>query len=54
MYNLVEYTDIYSKKSGSFWQYYRDEHASDSTNNIIDLLTNNDNSILFKFKGKIM
>ena len=25
MYNLVEYSDNYSKTSGSFWQYYRDE-----------------------------
>ena len=25
MYNLIEYSDSYSKTSGSFWQYYRDE-----------------------------
>ena len=25
MYNLVKYSDNYSKISGSFWQYYRDE-----------------------------
>ena len=25
MYNLIEYSDNYSKISGSFWQYYRDE-----------------------------
>ena len=25
MYNLIEYSDNYSKTSGSFWQYYRDE-----------------------------
>ena len=25
MYNLVEYSDDYSKTSGSLWQYYRDE-----------------------------
>ena len=25
MYNLIEYSDIYSKTSGSFWQYYKDE-----------------------------
>ena len=25
MYNLIEYSDTYSKKSGSLWQYYRDE-----------------------------
>ena len=25
MYNLTEYSDNYSKTSGSLWQYYRDE-----------------------------
>ena len=25
MYNLIEYSDTYSKTSGSLWQYYRDE-----------------------------
>ena len=25
MYNLLEYSDNYSKTSGSLWQYYRDE-----------------------------
>ena len=25
MYNLIEYSDIYSKTSGSLWQYYKDE-----------------------------
>ena len=30
MYNLIEYSDIYSKTSGSLWQYYRDEPASDN------------------------
>ena len=25
MYNLIEYSDIYSKTSGSLWQYHRDE-----------------------------
>ena len=25
MYNLIEYSDNYSKTSGTFWQYYRDE-----------------------------
>ena len=25
MYNLMEYSDIYSKTSGSLWQYYKDE-----------------------------
>ena len=25
VYNLIEYSDNYSKMSGSLWQYYRDE-----------------------------
>ena len=25
MYNLIEYSDNYSKKSGSLWQYYKGE-----------------------------
>ena len=25
IYNLIEYSDNYSKTSGSLWQYYRDE-----------------------------
>ena len=25
MHNLIEYSNNYSKKSGSWWQYYRDE-----------------------------
>ena len=24
MYNLIEYSDIYSKTSDSLWQYYRE------------------------------
>ena len=25
MYNIIEYSNNYSKTSGSFWQYYRDD-----------------------------
>ena len=39
MYNLIEYSDNYSKTSGSLWQYYKDDH--------------NENSESFKFKAKI-
>ena len=42
MYNLTEYSDNYSKKSESLWQYYRD----DPNNNIT-------RSESFKFKIKI-
>ena len=42
MYNLIEYSDNYSKTSGSLWQYYRDE----PNNNLAD-------SESFKSKIKI-
>ena len=42
MYNLLEYSDNYSKKSGSLWQYYKD----DPNNNLA-------NSESFKYKVKI-
>ena len=38
MYNVIQYSDIYSKTSGRLWQYYKDEPALDSTNNIFDFL----------------
>ena len=53
MYNLIEYSDAYSKTSGSLWQYYRDEPALDNNDNIIDFPANNSNSISFKFKQQI-
>ena len=34
MYNLLEYCKNYSKTSGRFWNYYRDEPNSDASNNI--------------------
>ena len=42
MYNLIEYSDNYSKTSGSLWQYYKDD-----PNDIIA------HSKSFKFKIKI-
>ena len=53
IYNLIEYSDVYSKTSGSSWQYYGDEPALDINNNIIDFPPNHDNSILFRFKQQI-
>ena len=53
IYNLVEYSDICSKTSGSLWQYDRDESALDNNNIIINFPGDNNNSILFKFKEKI-
>ena len=32
MHNLIEYSDNYSKTSGSLWQYYRDEPHATITN----------------------
>ena len=51
MYNLIEYSDIYSKISGNLWQCYRDEatlHGND-----IDFPVDCNNSILLKFKEEI-
>ena len=50
MYNLIEYSDTYSKTSGGLWQYYKDEAALDNSGNIIDFPTNNNKSISFNFK----
>ena len=49
MYNLIEYSDAYSKTSGSLWQYYRDEPALKNNGDIIDFSENN-NIRSFKFK----
>ena len=42
MYNLIEYSDNYSKTSGSLWQYYGDDQK--------DIITNSES---FKIKTKI-
>ena len=36
MYNLTEYSDNYSKTSGSLWQYCKDMPAVDNNDAIID------------------
>ena len=54
MYNLIEYSDIYSKASGILWQYCRNEPVINSTNgdhlyfNAANATTNT-----FKIKEKI-
>ena len=55
MYSLIESIEIYSKKSGSLWQYYRDEPAVDNSGCLVNFPANNNNinSISFKFKEKI-
>ena len=47
MYNLIEYSDIYSKASGCLWQQYRDEPVLDNINN-----NNNNNNSICSEKGK--
>ena len=36
MYNLIEYSDNYSKTSGSLWQYYRDIPAVNNDGDIVN------------------
>ena len=48
MYNLIEYSDGYSKTSGRLWRYYKDKLALDNNKNIIYF--KNNYSISFKFK----
>ena len=53
MNNLIEYSNAYSKTSGSLRQYYRDEQALDNNGNIIDFPANDNRSISFNFKQEI-
>ena len=41
MYNLIEYSDSYSKTSGSLWQYCKNIPAVDNNNAIVDFTHNN-------------
>ena len=52
MYNLIEYSDNYSKTSGSFWQYCKDIPAVGNNGAIIDFAENNLTDS-FSFKVKI-
>ena len=40
MYNLIEYSDNYSKTSGSLWQYCKDIPAVDNNNAIVNFVEN--------------
>ena len=53
MYNIIEYSDTYSKTSESLWQYYRCEPSLDNNGNIIDFPDDNNNSASFIFKKQI-
>ena len=52
MYNLIEYSDNYSKTSGSLWQYCKEIPAVNNASNIIDFNEANANNS-FNFKTKI-
>ena len=41
MYNLIEYSDNYTKTSGSLWQYCLDIPAVDYNNATVDFTENN-------------
>ena len=52
MYNSVEYSDDYSKTSGSRWQYCKDIPALNNAGNIVDFNGANATDS-FNFKTKI-
>ena len=47
VYNSIECSDNYSKRSASLWQYYRDKPFLNG-----DFPADNNNSISFKLKQK--
>ena len=53
MYNLIEYSDNYSRTSGSLWHCYNDDPFFNANGAIADFAANNNNSASFKFKTKI-
>ena len=52
MYNLLEYNKNYRKRTGSSWNYYRDEPNSDTGDNEINYSIINSKS--FDYKAKFM
>ena len=52
MYNLIEYSDNYSKTSGSLWQYCKEIPAVDDDGDIVDFNGANATDS-FNFKTKI-
>ena len=52
MYNLIEYSDNYSKTSESLWQYCKDIPAVNNNNEIVDF-TNDNLTDSFNFKVKM-
>ena len=52
IYNLIEYSNNYSKTSRILWQYCRDESAVNNSGAVVNFFEN-DITILFKNKEKI-
>ena len=52
MYNLIEYSDNYSKSCGTLWQYCKEIPAVHNANNIVDF-TGANATDSFNFKTKI-
>ena len=50
MYNLIEYSDNYSKTSGSLWQYCKDVPAVNKDNAVVNF---DDNNLTDSFKFKV-
>ena len=53
LYNLIEYSDNYSKTSESSCHYYSDESILNANGAIADFPTDNNNKASFKIKTKI-
>ena len=54
MYNLIEYSYHYLKKSGILWQYYRDEpYIIQAYDKIADFIADNTITDSFRIKEKI-
>ena len=52
MYHLIEYSDNYSKTSGSLWQYCRNEQSLDNNGNVSYFPDANHTSNSFRYKQK--
>ena len=53
-YNLIEYSDNYSKTSGSLWQYFKDLPDANNNDKIVDFSgANATDSFNFKTKKKV-
>ena len=53
IYDLIEYSDNYSRTPGSLWQYYKDEEFLIDNGAIAGFPADKNNSASFKFETKI-